>query len=103
MTNSRELVQRVIKIRKYNKITQTEVARRMKTSQSAISEIESGHTKSPQVDTFLRYVQACDAGIAVLIYLPEDLAGPGGEQEGQAESEQATGDQVELGGDTESS
>jgi len=95
--SSRDLIDSAIKFRKMNKLSQSEVARRMGTSQSAISEIESGLTKSPRIETFLRYVDACDASVMVFLYskIFEDqapqLIGPGREQERQAESEQATG------------
>jgi ribosome-binding protein aMBF1 (putative translation factor) len=44
-------------------LTQAEIARRMKTTQSVVSRIESGANAS--LDTLLRYARACDRRLQV--------------------------------------
>lgn len=61
----------LVKLRKTLKLTQVEVARRMQTTQSSISEFESGAT-DPLLSTLQRYARAVTARLRVRVEMPTD-------------------------------
>jgi transcriptional regulator with XRE-family HTH domain len=65
------LLHGLVRIRRCLRLTQTEVARRMQTTQSAVSEFENGVT-DPQLSTFQRYARAVTARLHVKIEMPTD-------------------------------
>jgi len=61
----------LVKLRKAFKLTQVEVARRMQTTQSSVSEFESGAT-DPMLSTLQRYARAVTARVRVRVEMPTD-------------------------------
>jgi transcriptional regulator with XRE-family HTH domain len=61
----------LVKLRKTMHLNQAEVARRMGTTQSSISELENGKT-DPQLSTLQRYARAVTGRVRVRIELPSD-------------------------------
>jgi transcriptional regulator with XRE-family HTH domain len=65
------LLAQLIKVRKDLKLTQKQVAERMGTTQSAISELEGG-ASDPQFSTLQRYARAVTAKLVLSLDLPYD-------------------------------
>jgi transcriptional regulator with XRE-family HTH domain len=61
----------LVRLRKSLRLTQVEVARRMQTTQSSISEFEGGAT-DPLLSTLQRYARAVTARVRVKIEMPTD-------------------------------
>lgn len=60
-------------IRKSKNVTQTEVAERMGTTQSAVSRLESTPIENIRVGTLTRYVEALGAFLVLHPVFPADL------------------------------
>ncbi|MEV0274109.1 helix-turn-helix transcriptional regulator [Hamadaea sp. NPDC050747] len=67
------LLGQLIKIRKDLKITQRQVAERMQTTQSAVSDLECGSV-DPYFSTLQRYARAVTARLRVRVDFPHDAA-----------------------------
>jgi transcriptional regulator with XRE-family HTH domain len=65
------LLEGLVKIRRCLHLTQTEVAKRMQTTQSFVSEFENGGT-DPHLSTLQRYARAVTARLHVKIEMPTD-------------------------------
>jgi transcriptional regulator with XRE-family HTH domain len=65
------LLSSLIRLRQSLQLTQTEVARRMQTTQSAVSELESG-SLDPRLSTLQRYARAVTACLHLKIDMPTD-------------------------------
>jgi len=61
----------LVKIRQAFHLTQTQVAQRMQTTQSFVSELENGAT-DPHLSTLQRYARAVTARLLVTIEMPPD-------------------------------
>jgi transcriptional regulator with XRE-family HTH domain len=61
----------LVKIRQSLHLTQTQVAKRMQTTQSFVSELENGAT-DPHLSTLQRYARAVTARLLVKIEMPPD-------------------------------
>ena len=66
-----QLMGGLVKIRRCLRLTQTEVAKRMRTTQSFVSEFENGAT-DPHLSTLQRYARAVTARLYVKIEMPPD-------------------------------
>lgn len=60
---------RIVALRKRNKLTQTQLANRAQTSQSAIAQIEAGK-RSPTADTLIKIAQATGVQLNVSFLRP---------------------------------
>jgi len=56
---------RLAELRKERELTQVELARQLEVSQHRISQIERGDTRTTQVDTLRRYVEALGGKLSV--------------------------------------
>ena len=65
------LMESLIRVRRCLHLTQTEVAKRMRTTQSFVSEFENGAT-DPHLSTLQRYARAVTARLHVKIEMPTD-------------------------------
>lgn len=65
------LLDSLVKIRRCFRLTQTEVAKRMQTTQSFVSEFENGAT-DPHLSTLQRYARAVTVRLHVKIDMPAD-------------------------------
>jgi transcriptional regulator with XRE-family HTH domain len=65
------LLTSLVRLRKTMRVNQSEVARRMGTTQSSISDLENGKT-DPQLSTLQRYARAVTGRVRVRIELPSD-------------------------------
>jgi transcriptional regulator with XRE-family HTH domain len=65
------LLENLVKVRRCLHLTQTEVAKRMQTTQSFVSEFENGAT-DPHLSTLQRYARAVTARLHVKIEMPAD-------------------------------
>ena len=61
----------LVRLRKTMKLSQTEVARRMRTTQSSVSDLENGKT-DPLLSTLQRYARAVTGRVRVRIEMPTD-------------------------------
>lgn len=77
-----ELRRFLVRQRLYLKLTQGQVAKQMGTTQSALSELESGKTRDPGVRTLIRWAAALDvqleivASVLVRTHFPMNPAPP---------------------------
>jgi transcriptional regulator with XRE-family HTH domain len=65
------LMDNLVKVRRCLRLPQTEVAKRMQTTQSFVSEFENGAT-DPHLSTLQRYARAVTARLHVKIEMPTD-------------------------------
>jgi transcriptional regulator with XRE-family HTH domain len=61
----------LVRLRRTMKLSQTEVARRMSTTQSSVSDLENGKT-DPLLSTLQRYARAVTGRVRVRIEMPTD-------------------------------
>jgi len=73
LIDRREVVARLISVRKRLKLSQKEVAERMQTSQSTVSEFET-NSADPHYSTLQRYARACTVKLVSRIEFPVDCA-----------------------------
>lgn len=66
-----ELIERLAAVRHARKLSQTEVAARMGTSQSAVARLESGQT-DVRMSTLSRYAEAVGSGIGFAVRVPTE-------------------------------
>jgi transcriptional regulator with XRE-family HTH domain len=62
-----ELRTHLTEVRKQRGLSQTEVAKRMGCTQSALSDLESGRVSEPGIGTFARWASALDLELTVQI------------------------------------
>ena len=60
-------------LRRANRLTQQDVATAMGTSQSAVSDLESGNAE-PRLSTLARYAKACGVELRVTVQATVDLS-----------------------------
>ena len=65
------LMDDLVKVRRCLRLTQIEVAKRMRTTQSFVSEFENGGT-DPHLSTLQRYARAVTARLCVKVEMPTD-------------------------------
>ncbi len=75
---NRRIAERVACLRKARRMTQTELAKRVGTTQSAISRLENYEDRSPSLDLLRRIAEGLDAELRVDL-VPDELVGPVGE------------------------